>query len=144
MRCYPAILHPMSSSDYRSSMDAPKKSDIKFILNPREFSAKTSACGRLCASGSTSAKPFQCSSCDLGFKERGNLNKHIGSVHDKKRTKLCHLCGKTFAFRDGLTRHISNVHKNERKHACGLCHRQFKQRSHLKKHMNTIHKNGYN
>lgn len=89
---------------------------------------------------SSADKPFQCDECHRCFKERGNLNKHVLSVHEKKRTKVCHICGKSFAFRDGLMRHVSHVHQNERRHTCEICNRQFKQLSHLAKHQKTIHK----
>lgn len=74
--------------------------------------------------------------------KKGNLNKHITSVHLKEKTKICPEpgCGKSFSFRDGLVRHIAHVHKNERAHVCLLCQRAFKQASHLQKHLKSIHK----
>lgn len=81
---------------------------------------------------------------DMFFCTKGNLNKHVSSVHLKEKPKVCPEpgCGKSFSFRDGLMRHISHVHKNQRLHVCHLCQRSFKQASHLGKHMRTIHRSG--
>lgn len=90
--------------------------------------------------GGSSAKPFQCKECRRAFKEKGNLNKHVASVHEKRKTQACPHCSKLFAFKDGLVRHISQVHLNERPFHCAPCRQWFKQLSHLAKHNKTIHK----
>ncbi len=92
---------------------------------------------------SSARKMFRCPECSRAFKEKGNMNKHVLSVHEKKKTQVCQLCGKTFAFRDGLVRHISHVHQNERRYKCEICNHHFKQLSHLAKHHKTIHRNNY-
>lgn len=92
------------------------------------------------SSAGSSDRPFRCSQCDRAFRERGNLNKHVLSVHQKQKSHTCAQCGKSFAFRDGLLRHISHVHQNERRYTCEICQRQFKQLSHLAKHRKSIHK----
>ena len=106
----------------------------------RGFSQESSSDSPPRDGSGASEKPFECDECHKRFKERGNLNKHISSVHEKKKSHVCHLCGKSFAFRDGLVRHISHVHQNERRYTCEVCNRQFKQLSHLAKHKKTIHK----
>lgn len=113
------------------NMSNVNKTDIQFLLNPPSNSNPYRV---------TSDRPFQCKECGRAFRERGNMNKHVLSVHRKQKSHQCTQCTKSFAFRDGLLRHISTVHENERRHKCQLCHRQFKQLSHLVKHRRSIHK----
>lgn len=94
------------------------------------------------SSGTGIQKLLVCKRCSKTFVERGNLNKHITSVHLKERNKICPEpgCGKSFSFRDGLERHIAHVHQNRRQYKCELCDKAFKQSNHLAKHMRSIHK----
>ncbi len=128
---YLALSSTLTLFHSHSTMSGVKKSDIQFLLNPSSQSN---------AYRVTSDRPYQCRECGRAFRERGNMNKHVLSVHRKEKSHQCTLCHKSFAFRDGLLRHISTVHENERRHKCDLCNRQFKQLSHLVKHRRSIHK----
>lgn len=146
-----------------TSMGGRKKSDINFLLNtPPSSPPQNPSSGRSStnpppidisrigtpgagssrggSSRSDAEKPYKCPKCGTGFRERGNLNKHILSVHEGQKHHECSYCKKKFAFRDGLLRHISQVHNNERRHVCQLCGQRFKQRTHLAKHRRSVHK----
>jgi uncharacterized Zn-finger protein len=102
------------------------------------------------ASSSVSAPPaagptlYACAICAKTFKERGNMTKHVKSVHAASpRPFACRApgCGKTFSFRDGLNRHTATVHDHVRAHSCPVagCDKRFKQRSHAAKHVRSCH-----
>lgn len=108
------------------------KADINYLLNPSyPHSSRTAT---------KYDRPYKCGHCERAFRERGNLNKHVMSVHQKQKSFSCHICPKSFAFKDGLLRHISTVHDNQRRYVCGACKGTFKQQSHLAKHLRTVHK----
>lgn len=77
---------------------------------------------------------------NLNSKQRGNLNKHVRSIHRKERNFLCEQCGAAFPFRNGLTEHIRMRHTDERPYACDRCTSSFKKKSHLHRHISVVHK----
>lgn len=162
VRCPSQKLFGSPFKEKRAMSGSPrKKTDIRYLLNDpgsqrgrgRGSGAGPSRGGSSSAGpsrgapagggarGGSSSKPFKCHECPRAFKEKGNLTKHIASVHEKKKDHACGVCGKRFAFRDGLLRHVSQVHMNERPYTCTTCGQRFKQASHLAKHNKTIHKN---
>ena len=128
-----------------------KKLDIEYLLNtpphsPPRLKPRLTG-GSLntlsmnpFASGSGNKKAHACMECGRSFKERGNLNKHLLSVHEKQKQHECERCHKRFSFRDGLLRHMNQVHGNQRRHSCTICSQSFKQLTHLTKHVRCVHK----
>lgn len=110
-----------------------KKTDIQFLLNntstsvanPSASSSSTpshaggssssSRAGPSSSTGGGSAldpeAPFKCPKCAQTFKWKGNLKKHMQSVHHQNEGsgEICRICNKKFAFRDGLKRHVRFV-----------------------------------
>ena len=41
-------------------------------------------------------KPFKCDICDQSFSQKGNLSKHIASVHDSNKSFQCDICDQIF------------------------------------------------
>jgi Zinc finger, C2H2 type len=83
-------------------------------------------------------KPFKCEEegCDKSFKEKGNLNGHVRSVHQRERNHVC-ACGIGFFAKSGLTQHISNMHLKERPYRCD-CGKSFGDIGTLNKHKTTL------
>ena len=52
-----------------------------------------------------------CVLCGLKFTQRGNLVKHIKSVHDKSMVCSCDTCGSKFSTKYTLKAHIMAVHE---------------------------------
>lgn len=46
---------------------------------------------------------------------RGNLTKHIRTVHEKRRPFACGVCGASFGLKSDLKRHDSAVHADKDK-----------------------------
>ena len=55
-------------------------------------------------------KTFQCDQCNKQYCQKNHLNRHIASVHDKKKSE-CDQCNKQFSDKGSLKRHISAVHE---------------------------------
>jgi len=144
-----------SLSNIKRAMPNRQKLDINFLINhtekrtggssssqPHSTTSSSSGNRRAPAVSTPSTQgeeTFVCDQCGLAFKWKGNLKKHVLSVHLKQRSHPCKHCGKTFSFRDGLTRHIAQVHLDVRRFKCEICSAAFKQQTHLQTHLRTIH-----
>jgi hypothetical protein len=58
--------------------------------------------------------------CPYKCVDKGDLNKHIAVVHEKKRPFLCSLCTYKSGQKKDLTKHIAGAH--EKKKTFGLFH----------------------
>ena len=55
-----------------------------------------------------------CDQCDEAFIKKEHLNRHLRSVHDKKKPFPCSICGKGFARADNCRAH-EKIHNKNRK-----------------------------
>lgn len=88
---------------------------------------------------SDESRKHECTKCDARFKMRGDLLRHVRTVHERKKSYTCTTCGKMFGHSGHLNRHVESVHKKLRRHKCGLCGDQFFQASHLQSHVAHVH-----
>ena len=119
-------------------------------------------------------KPFSCSLCPSTFTQRGNLlrhvatihegkkrtdvpnskvaeesfdieeKKHVKSVHEKELSHLCSKCDSSFTIKRNLIRHIAIVHEGIKPFSCEKCQRLFAQKSNMERHKCSIKKKGKN
>ena len=89
--------------------------------------------------GKESVKKIKCSLCDAEYTLKGNLKKHIESVHDGNKPFKCVQCPSRFAQLSGLNRHFEAVHEKKRPFECTHCERCFYEKNKLKKHMESVH-----
>lgn len=80
-----------------------------------------------------------CTRCSAHFKMRGDLQRHVRTVHEGKKQHECTTCGRRFGHSGHFNRHIESMHLNLRKHACKLCGDRFYQASHLQSHIAHVH-----
>ena len=58
-------------------------------------------------------RPYECDSCEKGFRTRSELKRHTESVHEKIRNVECSNCEKTFCSKSKLKRHTAKVHEKK-------------------------------
>ena len=69
----------------------------------------------------------------------GNMNKHVRTVHEKRRDHKCPHCAAAFGTADHLTRHVHAVHEQRRDHACLHCAAAYGTLGGLTRHVRTQH-----
>lgn len=89
--------------------------------------------------GSTDARPFGCSICTATFKAKGDMQRHVVSIHEQRRPHACTQCAKSFSHRGHLNRHVQTVHLRQRKYGCEHCDLRFLQQAHLTTHVRMVH-----
>ena len=77
-----------------------------------------------------------CPHCGKSFKEKFNLNKHVRSVHEKRRY-TCRECDAIFNRNDKLVEHVSGVH--QRRFHCDECYAYFRVHRNLLEHTRSVH-----
>ena len=85
----------------------------------------------------TQSTPYTCTYCQKSFTRRGNLKRHIESIHDK-RTHPCTRCTKVFKYADSLKHHVRTFHEHH-SHDCEQCGQKFVNRHELNIHVNVKH-----
>ena len=75
--------------------------------------------------------------CDIKFKKKGDMKKHIRNVHNNEKS-LCVLCGESFK---DLNYHIKVAHENVQ-HACLVCSKVYSSKQGLNFHMKHSHGEG--
>ena len=49
---------------------------------------------------------LKCKTCDASFEGKGDLNRHVSSVHEGKKPFKCNVCNACFAQKSQLKRHV--------------------------------------
>ena len=83
-------------------------------------------------------KIHKCSVCGKDFATKQHLNRHVSSVHEKRRPELCSLCGASFAEKGILAKHMTSVH-NKESHICPICNIEKPSHDYLTAHIRNKH-----
>ena len=70
-------------------------------------------------------RPYVCTICDIGFKEKYHLKKHNLFIHSSELPEKCRFCGKRFKDSTAVRAH-ERIHSDERPFACRRCTKTFK------------------
>lgn len=70
-------------------------------------------------------RPFVCEMCNIGFKERYHLKKHVLFKHTTDLKETCRVCGKCFKDSTAVRAH-ERIHSELRPYSCNLCGKTFK------------------
>lgn len=80
-----------------------------------------------------------CKECGSTFPKRGNLARHIQTVHLKLKPFQCEQCLASFGYKNHLKRH-QVVHERERGFKCRVCGQIFKGQTQLSRHIQQLHR----
>ena len=76
--------------------------------------------------------------------EKGNLKRHVESVHEGIKTLNCTLCDYEFSKQIYLKTHIESVHEGIKPFKCHICQYETASKYFLKRHITLVHKNSEN
>jgi hypothetical protein len=76
--------------------------------------------------------PMDCAVCNKGHKTLGALNRHIKTVHERRRVP-CPICESDFYDAYSMRLHIKTVHLDER-YVCNICERSFRWKATMTRH----------
>ena len=77
------------TNDGEEFLDERNVSLSETIVEPKKFENNQNRQNK-------SSPVFECSICDANFKQRGKLNRHISTVHEKKKPFKCSICDYSF------------------------------------------------
>ena len=86
-----------------------------------------------------SSPVLECSICDANFTQRGKLNRHISTVHEKKKPFKCSICDCSFSSKHYMNTHVASVHGGKKPFKCSECYSSFSMNSDLKRHIASVH-----
>ena len=78
-----------------------------------------------------------CIKCDMNFSSKGNLERHVNTVHLGKSVFQCDQCNKRFTTKFALTEHTKGIHLKSSEFHCAKCDRAFSTRLSLRRHLKT-------
>ncbi|XP_044744054.1 oocyte zinc finger protein XlCOF19-like [Chrysoperla carnea] len=84
-------------------------------------------------------RPFHCTQCDLSFKARFILTKHVKTVHVSQACEVCQICGKNVR-KTYLERHLK-IHEERSPYPCTECNKKFSLEKSLEIHFKRVHQN---
>lgn len=90
----------------------------------------------------TNERNFHCSKCDLSFKLRSVLNRHIIRRHTQRTKRfVCSFCGMEYLNKNTLQSHVSYKHSGTKTtYSCSICNKTFGKRGYVNKHIRNVHK----
>ncbi|XP_076666143.1 uncharacterized protein LOC143367825 isoform X2 [Andrena cerasifolii] len=77
----------------------------------------------------------KCSNCDLSFKEKSSLERHVVVIHWQCDSCTCKECGETFRDKKSLNKHRYTTHGDRKIYRCEPCDTYFSRSYHLNRHI---------
>ena len=78
---------------------------------------------------------MKCDICDYSFSQKDNLQRHLASVHEKKKPFKCDNCDYSFSEKGSLKKHLESVHEKKKPFKCDTCDTIFTRQTSLKRHI---------
>ncbi|XP_043255488.1 zinc finger protein 2 [Colletes gigas] len=78
---------------------------------------------------------YKCSNCELTFKKKSSLERHIVVIHWQCRSCFCKECGETFNDKKSLNKHRYTTHADQKIYKCEPCDTYFSRSYHLNRHI---------
>ena len=86
-------------------------------------------------------KPYSCPirNCNSTFPDNKKLNRHIKTIHDKKKNLRCQTFDAKFVKKGEVKNNQAAVHDGGKPFKCELCEKMFATKGNLTLHIKTIH-----
>ncbi|XP_028816267.1 zinc finger protein 711 isoform X2 [Denticeps clupeoides] len=83
--------------------------------------------------------PFKCKRCRCGFRQQGELKKHM-KTHSGRKVYQCQYCEYNTTDASGFKRHVISIHTKDYPHRCDYCKKGFRRPSEKSQHIMRHHK----
>ncbi|XP_028935710.1 zinc finger X-chromosomal protein isoform X2 [Ornithorhynchus anatinus] len=83
--------------------------------------------------------PFRCKRCRKGFRQQGELKKHM-KTHSGRKVYQCEYCEYSTTDASGFKRHVISIHTKDYPHRCDFCKKGFRRPSEKNQHIMRHHK----
>ena len=135
---------PYSQDDQISFVDGIRleilDSSVEKTTENFQVSSETHEQKRDCKKqGAAEIKPFKCKICDYETAVKGNLKKHVDSVHEEIKPFKCNICVHESSTKGNLKRHIENVHERIKPFKCNFCDYKSARKANLNEHVESAH-----
>ncbi|XP_019700628.1 zinc finger protein 436 isoform X1 [Harpegnathos saltator] len=78
---------------------------------------------------------FKCVHCNLSFKKKTSLDRHVIVIHWKCDSCICNVCGSSFRDKKELNKHRYTTHGDRKIFRCEPCDTYFSRSYHLNRHI---------
>ncbi|XP_011629936.1 gastrula zinc finger protein XlCGF57.1 isoform X1 [Pogonomyrmex barbatus] len=78
---------------------------------------------------------YKCVHCDLSFKKKASLDRHVIVIHWKCDLCTCNECGSSFRDKKALNKHRYTTHEDRKIFKCEPCDTYFSRSYHLNRHI---------
>ena len=62
-----------------------------------------------------------CDICDYSCYQKSYMNKHVASVHERKKSFKCEICDYSCSQKSYMNKHVASVHEEKNPIKCDLC-----------------------
>ena len=82
---------------------------------------------------------YDCESCGKRFRHKGNMQRHVNTIHKKCEEFSCHLCEYKTIHKHFLKNHVKRVHQRVKRFHCDQCDYKSYDSGNLERHCKMVH-----
>ena len=82
---------------------------------------------------------YDCESCGKKFRHKGNMQRHVNTIHRKCEEFSCHLCDYKTIHKHFLNNHVKRVHQRVKRFHCDQCDYKSYDSANLERHCKMVH-----
>ena len=136
---------PQSSPLYTASSNPPFNPSQAFIGHkPQPYHHQTSLALKtpeksIKQEEESSAGKYECQLCGNKFRHKGNLQRHVNTIHKKAEEYACSTCDYKTIHKHFLNNHVKRVHQQIKRFHCKLCDYKSYDSANLDRHRQMVH-----
>ena len=118
---------------------SPDKNEVKSSRNIAKGTESATNLNAHMKSVQDGKKSFKCDICDSCYISDYELKAHISSVHERNMLLQCEECAVSFSSQKSLYEHNLLLHEKKKPYKCNVCGYNFASTSYLQRHIAAIH-----